>query len=71
MINETKRITEPPTWCEACGKDVEMVTTDEAVIIADSSLSAIIKQVEEKTLHSEITDDGNVFICLNSLIHSS
>jgi hypothetical protein len=73
MTNETKQAnisTETPTRCEVCGKEVEMVTTTEAAIIVDSSLSAILKQVEEKVLHSEITDDGNVFICLNSLIHN-
>jgi hypothetical protein len=73
MKNENKEAStsiETPTWCDVCGKDVEMVTSDEAAIIAALLPSAIIKQVEEKVLHSEITNDGNVFICLNSLIHN-
>lgn len=54
-------------WCEACGKQAEMVSADEAAIVACVSARVIYRWVETDRLHFAETAEGLVLVCLNSL----
>ena len=53
--------------CEKCGKQVRMVTADEAAILAGVSPRSIYQLIEARELHFVETADQVVFVCLNSL----
>lgn len=56
-----------PGRCEACDAWVQMVTLAEAAVIARvSELTA--DQIKARSLHSTNTPQGQVLICLNSLL---
>jgi hypothetical protein len=53
--------------CETCGKQGQMVTLAEAAVIARvSELTG--DQIKARFLHATETPDGQVLICLNSLL---
>ena len=54
--------------CEACGALVQMVTLAEAAGITRVSDLVIVDQIKTRFLHSTETPDGQVLICLNSLL---
>ena len=53
--------------CGGCGEQVQMVTVDEAVILARRGSRAIYRLIEVRRLHFTETADRMVLICLNSL----
>jgi hypothetical protein len=55
-------------WCDGCGERVRMVTSEKAVALAGVSLRSICRRVEAEDLHFTETNDGLLFICLNSLL---
>lgn len=61
--NESTRIR-----CEMCGALVQMVSIAEAASITPVNELAIYEQVKARLLHSTVTPEGQVFICLNSLL---
>ncbi|MBC7932596.1 MAG: hypothetical protein H7Z38_18710 [Rubrivivax sp.] len=54
-------------WCEACGAEVEMVSVDVAVALADVSARTICAWVQEGSLHFAETPDRVLLVCLASL----
>ena len=56
------------SWCERCGERVKMVTAEQAGIISGSTLRLVLRHVEANTVHFTETEDGRLFICLNSLM---
>ena len=56
-----------PTWCPACGKGVEMVPPEEAVVLAGVSLPDIRRRVGDGDIHFVETADGGL-VCLPSLL---
>jgi len=54
--------------CEACGALVQMVSMAEAASITDVNELVIHEQVKARLLHSTVTPEGQVHICLNSLL---
>jgi len=54
--------------CEACGELVQMVTLAEAATIARVSELVIYDDIKARFLHSTVTPEGQVLICLNSLL---
>lgn len=54
-------------WCQLCGRQVVMVTVDEAARIAFVSERTIYRWVENEKLHFAETADGGLLICLNSI----
>ena len=54
--------------CEACGALVQMVPLAEAAEIARVSELVIYDQTKARFLHSTVTLEGQVLICLNSLL---
>ena len=55
-------------WCSECGEGARMVTVDEAAAITEVSARTIYHRVEDGRAHFSETADGQLFICLNSLI---
>lgn len=54
-------------WCAPCGQYIEVVTTDEAAILARVSARTIFHWVESGKLHYTETPEGLLLICPNSL----
>jgi hypothetical protein len=54
--------------CETCGALVQMVTLTEAASIARVSELVLYGKIKARFLHSTETPDGQVLICLNSLL---
>ena len=54
-------------WCAACGRQVRMVTPDEAASILRVSSRLIYRRVEDDSLHFMETAEGRLLICSNSL----
>ena len=57
--------------CSACGDEVCMVTVAEAAALAKVSWRQIFRAVEADEVHFLETAAGALFICCNSLNHSS
>jgi len=55
--------------CETCGAQVQMLTLAEAAAITRTSDLAIRSRIDSRVLHSTETLDGQVLICLNSLLN--
>jgi hypothetical protein len=53
--------------CERCGERVEMVTVDQAAMLAGVGSRTIFHWVEVGRLHSSETAEGLLLVCLNSL----
>jgi hypothetical protein len=53
-------------WCERCRADVLVVTPNEAAVIAQVDVPAILRQVELGATHL-IEKEGGALICVNSL----
>lgn len=54
-------------FCPNCEREVEMLTLDEAVRVSGQSSRAIVRRVEQGSLHFAETDDGHLLICAASL----
>ena len=52
--------------CETCGALVQMVSIAEAASITRVNELAIYEQVKARLLHSTVTPEGQILICLNS-----
>lgn len=54
-------------WCESCARDVPMISTERAAIIARQNTRTIYRWVEAGRLHFTEKPSGQLLICLNSL----
>ena len=54
-------------WCAICGDDVQVVTAEDAAIVADRDVATIRRDIAEARLHAE-AGDGRLLVCLNSLL---
>lgn len=54
-------------WCDNCHKRVDMMTTDQAAIIASVNSRTIFRWADSGRLHSSETPEGLLLICPNSL----
>lgn len=59
--------TEQTDWCSGCGREVSMVTPDQAVLIAGASWRQVSSWVESASVHFVETPDGLLLICLESI----
>lgn len=55
------------TWCESCARNVHMVSTERAAILARQSTRTIYRWVEAGRLHFTEKPEGQLLICLDSL----
>ncbi|HSE38335.1 MAG TPA: hypothetical protein VLG74_13610 [Blastocatellia bacterium] len=56
-------------WCEGCGKQVALISLEEACM-SGLSIEAVERQVEAGRIHLIEKAGGSSLICLNSLIQS-
>ncbi len=57
-------------WCQECPAAIQMITPDEAAVLAGVSTRAIYALVETEQLHYTETPEGplmKLFVCPNSL----
>ena len=54
-------------WCRNCSRQVEMLSVDDAAILARVSSRTIFRWAESGVVHSTETPEGLLLICLNSL----
>jgi excisionase family DNA binding protein len=54
-------------WCAACEEEVEIVTVEEAAVIAGVSSRTIYRRVEAGRIHFMETPEGFLLICRKSL----
>lgn len=54
-------------WCVTCARNVHMISTDNAAIIARQSTRTIYRWVEAGRLHFTEQPEGRLLICLDSL----
>ena len=50
-------------WCSVCALDVEMMTIDEAALLAHVNSRTIFEWAESGTVHSIETPEGLLLIC--------
>ena len=55
------------TWCGGCGAHVEMLTADEAALLAGVSTRAIFRWAEAGQIHFAETPEGLLLVCPNAL----
>ena len=61
------RKTSAQAWCTSCGRQVQMITIDEAAQESKVSSRLVYRLVEADQLHFIETTDKRVLICVNSL----
>ena len=54
-------------WCSSCSRYVEMLSVDEAALLANVSSRTIFRWAESGVLHSSETLEGLLLICPKSL----
>jgi len=54
-------------WCRSCSRDVEMLSIDDAAILAHVNSRTIFGWAESGAVHSTETPEGLLLICPNSL----
>ena len=64
-----RRTTLTRKWCEGCGKQVALISLDEACM-SGLSIEAVEGQVEAGRIHLIEKAGGSSQICLNSLLQS-
>jgi hypothetical protein len=63
----TRRYRARTKWCPSCGAETEMITAFEAAGLAGVSSHTIYRWAEECRIHSEVTPEGVLLVCLYSL----
>ena len=53
--------------CETCGREVEMLTLDHAVMQSNLRTSELVQVTESKKVHALEAESGHLLICKNSL----
>jgi hypothetical protein len=54
-------------WCESCARNVPMISTERAALLARQSTRTIYRWVEAGRLHFTEKPEGQLLICLASL----
>lgn len=65
-----RRSASTPVWCVECPAPIQMITPDEAALLASVSTRAIYALVETEQLHYTEMPEGplmKLFVCPNSL----
>jgi excisionase family DNA binding protein len=62
-----RRTNHAPVWCTECSSPVQLITPEEAAVLAGVSTRTIYRRVERGQLHFVETDSGRLLICPNSL----
>ena len=62
------RRTNQGTWCASCEAEASLITVSEAAALAGATGHEIFRRAEAGMLHSSLTQDGVLLICLTSLL---
>jgi hypothetical protein len=62
VVNRRRRT----EWCSTCSRQVEMLTIDDAAILAQVNSRTIFLWAESGAVHSSETPEGLLLICPNS-----
>lgn len=54
-------------WCIECSSPVQLVTPEEAAVLASVTTRTVYRRVERGQLHFVETEAGTLLICPNSL----
>ena len=54
-------------WCVACGSEAQMITPQQAAAMAQVTVRAVNRRVEDGSVHFLETADGRLLVCVNSL----
>lgn len=57
----------PVLWCARCGKQIAMVTPQQAAVMTGMTVRAINGWVESDRVHFVETEDGLLLLCVSSL----
>jgi hypothetical protein len=57
-----------PVWCEGCLTEIEMITPEEAAIIARVSTRAIYRWIDAGKLHFLDGPERSLLVCSTSLL---
>ena len=57
-------------WCDQCRKETRMVSVDEAAAVAGISERTVYRRVEDDLVHFTETTEGQLMICITSLLSS-
>jgi len=63
----TRRYERRTHWCKRCAAEVEMITAFEAARLARVGAYTIFDRAEDGEIHSTVTPEGVLLICLQSL----
>jgi SRSO17 transposase len=55
-------------WCPGCGKQVQMLTANEAAQMMNASAAMIHNEIESGRLHHAVTAERLVLVCTDSLL---
>src|SRR5262245_52851330 len=53
-------------FCSSCGKEVEMLTLDEAISVSGKPARELVRLGESGTIHALETSSGHLLICVAS-----
>lgn len=71
---ETRRLVirrstnQAPVWCVECSSPVQLITPEEAAVLAGVNTRTIYRWVETAQLHFLETAEQSPLLCLNSLL---
>ena len=54
-------------WCDSCHRHLDMMTTDQAALMAGVTSRTIFRWADSGQLHSTESPEGLLLICPNSL----
>lgn len=54
-------------YCTACGRDVSLITLDQAVLLSGRRARALLQDIDANTIHAAETPNGRLLICRTSL----
>ena len=70
---ETRRLVirrstnQAPVWCVECSSPVQLITPEEAAVLASVSTRTVYRRVERGQLHFVEIDAGRLLVCPNFL----
>lgn len=55
-------------WCPQCGTEAEMIALNEVGVVSNLPSAEVQAWIESPDLHHTKTADGNILICMNSML---
>lgn len=55
-------------WCPVCEGQVHMITPEAAAVLSNVDTRTIYRRIDASAIHFAETSEGQVLVCLNSLL---